>query len=83
MGVKRSLEILESCPDISVCHGHYIKFSLGQNRKFSWSVSYPSISNMFNSAKQRLYHHLSFYRLPTFYGVHRIDLLRLIISEFI
>ncbi len=85
-GINKSVDFLEKNPDFTVAQGYYITFYLKPSKKgkqhFYWApyCSYNSIS--FPDAKSRLAFHFSNY-LPTFYAVHRTDLLKKIFKETI
>lgn len=84
-GIKQSVEFLEKNPDFTVAHGYYISFYLKtddrKKQKFCWQPIYPYKSITFPDAKSRLNFHSSNYTIPTFYGVHRTDFLKMIYKE--
>ena len=90
-GIKQSVDFLENNPDFAVAHGRYISFWLRDNRmkkqqqqqqqqQFFWLPNYGVSSNTFTDPKERLASQFLGY-LPTFYGVSRIDLMKLIYEE--
>lgn len=82
-GITQSVDFLEHNPDFTVAHGYYISFRLEntENGQQFWSKrGYSPESITFPDPKKRLTHHLSNYS-PTFYAVHRIDMLRMIFKE--
>jgi glycosyltransferase domain-containing protein len=84
-GINQSMDFLEKNPDFTVAHGHYISFYLetdkGGKQQFCWQPIYPYKSITFPDAKSRLNFHSSHYTIPTFYGVHRTDFLKMIFKE--
>ena len=86
-GINKSVDFLEKNPDFTVVQGYYITFYLKPSKKgkqhFHWNpyCSYKSI--IFSDAESRLAFHLSNYQLPTFYAVHRTELLKMIFKETI
>jgi glycosyltransferase domain-containing protein len=83
--INKSVDFLENNPDFTVAHGRYISFYLAVNNKerarFYWAPRYKCISNIFPDPKHRLTEHLANYSLPTFYGVHRTDFIKMIFKE--
>lgn len=83
-GIRESLSFLENNPDFSVAQGYSIGFWLrhikGDKQQFMYRPSYDLVSNTFFGPKERLVCHLSKYS-PTFYGVTRTDLLKIIFEE--
>jgi len=83
-GINKSVEFLENNPDFSCAHGHYIcfylKFDRVKKQQFCWTPSYPNKSINFSTAKSRFNFHFSNY-YPTFYAVHRTDLLKMIFKD--
>ena len=84
-GINQSVDFLEKNPDFTVAHGYYISFYLktdeGKKQQFCWQPIYPYKSITFPDAKSRLNFHSSNYTIPTFYGVHRTDFLKMIYKE--
>ncbi len=86
-GINQSVDFLERNPDFTVAHGYYITFWLKTDnkgkRKFYWAPRYIHKSITFPDAKSRLAFHLSHILpyLPTLYGVHRTDFLKMIFKE--
>ena len=84
-GINRSVDFLEKNPDFTVAHGYYIFFYLKtderKKQQFCWQPIYPYKSITFPDAKSRLNFHSSNYTIPTFYGVHRTDFLKMIYKE--
>ena len=85
-GINQSVDFLEKNPDFSCAHGHYISFYFKTDiiggKKIYYQPIYPCRSVSFVSAKKRLVFHFSSY-YPTFYTVHRTDLLKMIFKETI
>ena len=83
-GINQSVDFLEKNPDFTVAHGYYIYFCLkiGEEGKeqFYSTPPYPHESILFPDAEARLNYHLSNYQ-PTFYGVHRTSLLKMVFKE--
>ena len=83
-GICKSVDFLEKNLDFSCAHGHYISFYFKTNKiggkKLYCQTIYPYKSISFVSAKKRLVFHFSSY-YPTFYAVHRTDLLKIIFKE--
>jgi hypothetical protein len=84
-GINQSVDFLEKNPDFTVAHGYYISFHLeshgGKKERFCWGPFYYSHKSVtFSDPESRLSHHLSDY-LPTFYAVHRTDILKLSCEE--
>jgi len=86
-GIIRSVDFLEKNPDFTVAHGYYMQFSLKMDKvgekQFCWQTFYPNESITFSDSKDRLFRHLSEYRLQTLYGVHRTEILKMIYGEFL
>jgi glycosyltransferase domain-containing protein len=84
-GIDRSINFLEDNPDFSIVHGRYITFHVesGENGEntFCWEPAYISESITSPNSADRLIRHLSGYLVPTFYAVHRTDLLQMVWSE--
>lgn len=84
-GIYQSIDFLERNPDFAVAYGRYIGFRLKDGKKkkqkFRWHLTYSSISIEFPSVEARLEYHLSTYVTPTFYAVHRTDLMKMVFRE--
>lgn len=85
-GINRAVNFLENNEDFSVAQGHYIYFYLKnedkREQKLCWASSiYLDKSITFPEAESRLAFHLSNYQLPTFYAVHRTELLKMIFKD--
>ncbi len=84
-GMRQAADFLDSHDDYAVAQGYYISFwvnsEIGNKKQFHWQTRYASWSNTSHSPKERLRRHLSCYWTPTFYGVHRTKLLRMIFQE--
>lgn len=83
-GIKKSVDFLEKNPDFIVAQGRYIGFKLGNRRKkqqFRWDFAYSPLSIEFSDPESRLEYHLSNYLIPTSFGVHRSDVLKMIYEE--
>jgi glycosyltransferase domain-containing protein len=82
-GINQSLDFLDKNRDFAVAHGRYIffYFDQGGKRQFKWNPAYSCESITFTDPAVRLSHHLSNYLTPTFYSVHRTDLLQMIWAE--
>jgi len=84
-GIDKSLDFLEENPDFAIAHGNTASFYLKDNRQgnqqFYWKHIYcSSKSIIFPDPGERIASHLRDYH-PTFYAVHRTDLLRMIFKE--
>lgn len=79
-GINRSAEFLENNPDFSVAHGYYITFLIKAG-KFFWKVCFSEKSVEDGDPKERFRKQLGGYSLPTMYGVHRADLLKMILKN--
>lgn len=83
--IGQSMVFLENNKDFAVAHGYYIAFYLSidskGNQTFSWQPRYSYESNIFSNSEDRLFKHLSNYSLPTIYGVHKTNLLRMIFKD--
>ena len=83
-GINQSVTFLEKNPDFSCAHGHYISFYFKTNiiggGKRYYQPIYPYKSISFVSVKKRLVFHFSS-QYPTFYAVHRTDLLKIIFKD--
>ena len=83
-GINQSVTFLEKNPDFSCAHGHYISFYFKTNiiggKKRYYQPIYPYKSISFVSVKKRLVFHF-FSQYPTFYAVHRTDLLKIIFKD--
>ena len=82
-GISQSADFLERNLDFAVAHGRYISFWLKRRKNgqhFRWQPTYSDLSITFEHPEQRLTYHLSNYS-PTFYAVHRTDLLQMIWAE--
>lgn len=84
-GIKQAVDFLEKNRDFTIAHGNGIRFwsktGKGNKQRFSWGPRFnfvPSIT--LPDPSSRLTYHLS-NRGPTFYDVHRTDLLKLILEE--
>lgn len=84
-GINQSVDFLEKNPDFTVAHGRYLSFWLNPKKRgekqFCWQVRYSNQSITFSNPENRLFKQLSEYGLPTFYGVHRTDFLKMIYRE--
>lgn len=84
-GIRQSVSFLENNSDFSCAHGHYISFCLRATKKgrqqFLFRFLYPSKQINFPEARYRLFYHLSNYQIPTFYAVHRTDLVKIIFKD--
>lgn len=85
-GINQSVDFLENNPDFAVAHGYYISFRLAKTRsgkeRFCWNPTYYLHKSItFPDAEERLRSHLSNYFIPTFYAVHKTDILKLIWEE--
>ncbi len=84
-GMNKSVDFLEKNPDFSCAHGHYISFCLRANKKGRQQLVcrslYPGKQINFLEAGYRLFYHLSNYQIPTFYAVHRTNLLKMIFKD--
>jgi glycosyltransferase domain-containing protein len=83
-GISQSVDFLERNPDFAVAHGRYISFWLERRKNgqyFRLQPTYSPLSITFEHPEQRLNYHLSNYSTPTFYAVHRTDLLQMIWAE--
>lgn len=85
-GINQSVDFLEKNPDFAVAHGYYILFRLEESGskegQFRWGTpGYSHKSIAFPDPKTRLTCHLSNYSLPTLYGVHRTELLKMVYKE--
>ena len=84
-GINRSVDFLEANSDFAIAHGRYIGFYLrdegkGESR-FCWKTSYSLESFTSSDPAIRLNQHLSKYLIPTFYAVHKTQLLQMIFTE--
>jgi len=83
-GIRQSVYFLENNTDFTVAHGLCIGFwskkIKGNKQQFFCEPSYVLHSITFSNPDERLVYHLSNYS-ATFYGVSRIDLLKLIFEE--
>ena len=84
-GINKSVEFLENNQDFSVAQGHYISFHLRTTKKgrqqFLCRSLYSGKQINFPEAGERLFYHLSNYQIPTYYAVHRTDLLKMIFKD--
>jgi len=75
-GLNESIKFLEENKDYVVAHGQYCSFEK-TNDKYSWrKAEYKHYSLVQENPLERFIHHFSHYKLPTFYAVHRTELLR-------
>jgi hypothetical protein len=77
---------MEKNPDYSIVQGRYCSHLLKKRKngevEFGWAPAYYyGKSIIFDNPSERLKFHLSDYQSPTFYGVHRTDILRLVFKE--
>lgn len=83
-GIKKAVEFLETNHDYTSAHGNYIGYTVkevkGSQREFIWRPIYPFISITHDNPTERLFAHLENY-YPTFYAVHRTDILRRAYTE--
>ena len=83
--IDESTDFLEKNPDFTVAHGHYISFYLETDKRgkqqFCGAPIYPYKSITFPDPVSRLTEHLGNYSVPTFYGVHRTDFLKMVFKE--
>ncbi len=84
-GIKQSVHFLEGNPDFTIAQGYYIGFHLEINKEgnqeFHWNPRYSQESIIFANPEDRLACYLSKPWIPTFYAVHRTDLMRMIFEE--
>lgn len=81
-GLEKSVGFLESNQDYIVAHGRYIVFNRFEDKTdiTEWKSVYGDKSIDSDDCGSRLLSHLSDYRMPTFYGVHRTDILKEILK---
>lgn len=86
-GIKKSVDFLEKNGDFVVAHGRYISLRIEKSKRrkprFIWRAAYATESIRFPAAEERLTYHLSNYFLPTIYGVHRADILKMAYQELL
>ena len=77
-GLEKSIDFLEGNKDYVVAHGRYIAFNRsGDNPDIiEWRSVYGDKSIESDDSGNRFFAHLGDYRMPTFYGVHRTDILK-------
>jgi glycosyltransferase domain-containing protein len=84
-GLIQSVAFLEANPDYSVAHGKYIGFRREDNKRgeksFYWTNASSAESIIFDDPAKRLLLHLSEYDVPTFYAVHKTELLKMMLEE--
>lgn len=78
MGLEKSIDFLECNKDYVVAHGRYVVFNQSEANPdiIEWKSVYGDNSIESIDCGKRLLSHLSNYRTPTFYGVHRTDILK-------
>lgn len=81
-GLEKSIDFLEGNKDYVVAHGRYIVFNRFEDQTdiTEWKSVYGDKSIDSDDCGSRLLSHLSDYRMPTFYGVHRTDILKEILK---
>lgn len=77
-GLEESINFLEYNKDYVVTHGRYIVFNRSEDNydNIEWKSVYEDKSIESDDCGNRLLAHLSDYRTPTFYGVHRTNILK-------
>lgn len=77
-GINSCLEFLENNKDYAVAHGHYFQFNQISDMKqeLEWSYSSNNFRSIENRKSEiRFSNHLLAYCSPTFYAVHRTEIL--------
>lgn len=80
-GINQSVDFLENNQDFTIAHGRQISFYIKNKNNIYWKINDLIESNVFEQAKDRINEHLSKYPIPTFYGVHKTNFLKMIWSE--
>ena len=85
-GLLESIKFLDKNVDYVVAHGRYISIvppgnKIEQNGDFCWGPKYESKSNSFDKSEDRLNYHFENYVCPTFYGVHKTNIIQIIWEE--
>lgn len=84
-GVEKSVDFLEKNSGFSVAQGQeaifYPMIKKGGDENFYWRVEYPFKSDVLPDARSRLIEQLTNYSVPTFYGVHRTEDLKMIFED--
>ena len=86
-GIDESIDFLEKNQDYSCAHGQYISFYTKTDDKglkqFFWQPSYISDSIESEKPEERLYTHMSEYKVATFYAAHKTKDLQMLFDETI
>jgi len=78
IGLEKCIEFLELHPDYAAAQGTQIVFKQNTNNPetFEWQIVPTDVSLELDSPSERFFSHLSDYNTPTFYAVHRTEILQ-------